>query len=147
MASPVRIPNTIPPLAFDGQTIIAPQGVVQVGEVPLSALDQGGATTGQVLRWSGTAWAPATHPQSTTVDVSLSTSSGSATVTGLTWVTASTIFCATIVDHPSGVSAQDAADNHAVVAIGSVVAGVGFTVYMKASASGTGPYRIHVIAV
>ena len=66
----------------------------------------------------------------------------SATVTGLSWVTAASILAATVIDHPSGASAEEAAAEGCVATIGNIVAGTGFDVYLNIPGGGLGPYRV-----
>lgn len=66
----IRTTNGI--VKIDGTSITAVNGsVLTVGSIPASKLAQSGASTGEVLSWNGTTWAPAasgsgggaTHPQ------------------------------------------------------------------------------------
>ena len=149
MTTPIRIPNTSPLMAFDGSTIVAPQGIVQLGSVPLANIAQSGATSGQALAWSGSAWAPAgSTVRTTTVNISTGGgATGSAVVTGLTWVTASSVIVAGFIDHPTGLSAQSAANAGAVVTVGAFVAGVGFTVYVNVPGGTASTIRVAVVGV
>ena len=56
---------------------------IAVGGLPLTRLAQSGATTGQILAWSGSAWAPASGGGgSGLTSVGLTSTGGTATITG-----------------------------------------------------------------
>ena len=56
---------------------------IAVGGLPLSRIAQSGATTGQILAWSGSAWAPASGGGgSGLTSVGLTSTGGTATITG-----------------------------------------------------------------
>jgi hypothetical protein len=124
-------------------------GVID-GGVTMGMLAQSGATSGQVIAWNGTAWAPATAGggNSTTVDVTTSGDSFASTVvTGQTWVASGSEIVATLMDHPSGTSAEEAIAEGVTVGVGAIVAGTGFTVYLNSPDGGIGPYRVAIVGV
>lgn len=122
---------------------------VMDGGVSLTMLAQDGAASGQAIIWNGTAWAPGSAGgNSTTVDVTTSGDSfASATATGQTWVAAGTELVATVMDHPSGATAEEAIAEGVTVGVGAIVAGTGFTVYLNSPDGGVGPYRVAIVGV
>jgi hypothetical protein len=85
---------------------------------------------------------------STTVDVTTSGDSFASTVvTGQTWVASGSEIVATLMDHPSGTSAEEAIAEGVTVGVGAIVAGTGFTVYLKSPNGGIGPYRVAIVGV
>src|SRR5579871_1523905 len=62
------LPNTVPvqgqlmtALAINGNNVFLGWAAQRsLTNIPLSALAQSGATTGQVIEWNGTAWVPST---------------------------------------------------------------------------------------
>lgn len=120
------------------------------GGISASMIGQNGASAGQTLVWNGTAWAPAAAGggNSLTVDVTTAGDSfASTTVTGQTWVASGSEIVATIMDHPSGASAEEAMAEGVTVGVGAIVAGTGFTVYLNSPDGGVGPYRVAVVGV
>lgn len=115
----------------------------------MDMLAQSGASSGQAIIWNGSAWAPGSASgNSTTVDVTTGGDSfASTTVTGQTWVASGTELVATVMDHPSGASAEEAIAEGVTVGVGSIVAGTGFTVYLNAPDGGIGPYRVAIVGV
>jgi hypothetical protein len=135
---------------IDGSTIrTVNTTVLTVGEIPLTRLLQSSATTGQAIVWNGSAWAPGSASgNSLVVDLTTAGDSFTATaVTGQTWVASGTELVATLADHPSGASAEEAAAEGAVVTVGAIVAGTGFTVYLNVPGGGIGPYRASIVGV
>ena len=64
------------------------------------------------------------------------------TVTGQAWVSSSSTIAASVIDHPSGVSAEEAAAEGVTVRVGNLVAATGFDVYLNIPDGGVGPYRV-----
>jgi hypothetical protein len=142
-------------IATDGTSVgLRASGLFGVldGGISTSMIGQNGATSGQTLVWNGTAWAPATPSSgsgnSTTVDVTTSGDSFASTVvTGQTWVASGSEIVATLMDHPSGTSAEEAIAEGVTVGVGAIVAGTGFTVYLNSPDGGIGPYRVAIVGV
>lgn len=121
----------------------------------LKNLDQSGATSNQVPKWNATTgqWAPGEvsggsgNAVVTNVTFTAGDTSSSVTVTGQTWVESGSAVVATIIDHPSGASAEEAVSEGATVAVGNYVVGTGFDVFINVPEGGVGPYRVSCVGV
>lgn len=126
---------------------------IYLRRIDISQLNQGGASSGQVPQWSGTAWVPTTvaggsgNSVTTNVTFTVGDTSGSVTVTGQAWVASGSEVVATIIDHPSGASAEEAISEGAMVAVGNYVVGTGFDVFVNVPDGGLGPYRVACVGV
>lgn len=121
----------------------------------LKNLDQSGATANQVPKWNATTgrWEAATPSSGsgnavvTNVTFTAGDTSASVTVTGQTWVESGSSVVATIIDHPSGATAEEAVSEGATVAVGNYVVGTGFDVFINVPEGGVGPYRVACVGV
>ncbi len=88
--------------------------------------------------------------KSTTVTVDFSTggTDASTTVTGLTWVTASTKIVATLTDGPSSRTIEDGLIEGLTWGVANIVAGTGFTLYVHSpNGNAVGQFNFYCIGV
>jgi hypothetical protein len=89
---------------------------------------------------------PAGPTNGATVDVT-ATDSFTTTLVTAAWAASGSRIVGTVVDHPSGASAEEAAAEGVIVTVGSITAGVGFTSYLHSPDGATGPYRVSFVGV